>query len=213
MFPKVTPIVRTLLYINFIVYAVQRLTGYGDALLQYFALWPIGQPEYGAAPFELWQLVTYAFLHDPLNIWHITLNMFALWMFGPAAEWVLGSRRFGFYYLACVIGAALAQLFIVPAMYTPAGETIGASGGIMGLLVFFGLAFPRQRIYVYFAIPMPAWVFVTLYGAVELWSGIFGRSDSVAHFGHLGGMATGLLLFLLWRSYVRERIAALGQFR
>jgi membrane associated rhomboid family serine protease len=213
MFAKITPVVGALLSINFIVYAAQRLTGYGDALLQYFALWPLGTPEYGAAPFEPWQLVTYAFLHDPSSVLHIALNMFALWMFGPAAEWVLGSRRFGFYYLACVIGAALAQLFIVPAMYAQGGETIGASGGIFGLLVFFGLAFPRQRIYVYFAIPMPAWAFVTLYAAVELWLGVFGRSDSVAHFGHVGGMATGVLLFLLWRKYVRTRIAALGQFR
>jgi membrane associated rhomboid family serine protease len=211
MFPKITPVVRALLYVNFIVYAAQRLTGYGDTLLQHFALWPLGTPAYGAAPFEPWQLVSYAFLHDPDSLLHIVSNMFALWMFGPAAEWVLGSRRFGFYYLVCVVGAALAQLFIVPAMYAESGDTIGASGGIMGILVFFGLAFPRQRIYLYFAIPMPAWVFVTLYGVFELWLGVFGSSDAVAHFGHLGGMAAGVLLFLSWRGYIRGRIAALGQ--
>ena len=214
MLPKVTPVVRALLYANLIVYAAQRLTGYGDALLQNFGLWPLGAPAYGQAPFEPWQVVTYAFLHDPVSILHIASNMFALWMFGPAAEWVLGGRRFAWYYLLCVIGAALAELFIVPAVYPQGGEvTIGASGGIMGILVFFGLAFPRQRIYLYFAIPMPAWIFVTLYGVFELWLGVFGRSDSVAHFGHLGGMATGLLLFVFWRSYIRSRIVQLNQLR
>jgi membrane associated rhomboid family serine protease len=206
MFPKITPVVRALLYANFIVYAAQRLTGYGDALLYHFALWPLrGNEANGGAPFEPWQLLTYAFLHDPATILHIASNMFALWMFGPAAELVLGSRRFGFYYLACVIGAALAQLFIVPSMYAGGGETIGASGGIMGVLLFFGLAFPQQRIYLYLAIPMPAWIFVTLYGLYELWLGVFSSSDSVAHFGHLGGMLTGLLLFFIWRSYIRSR--------
>jgi membrane associated rhomboid family serine protease len=211
MFPKITPVVRALLYANFIVYAAQRLTGYGSALLQHFALWPLGHPAYRLPPFEPWQLVSYAFLHDPVNILHISFNMLMLWMLGPAAEWVLGSRRFGFFYLACVVGAALAQLFIVPAMFTQGGDTIGASGGIMGIQAFFGLAFPRQRVYVYFAIPMPAWAFVSFSVVVELWLGIFASSDGVAHFGHLGGMATGLLLFLLWHDYIRSRIVAIAQ--
>jgi membrane associated rhomboid family serine protease len=217
MFPKITPVVRALLYVNFIVYAAQRLTGYGGALLDYFALWPLGGAADHQPPFEPWQLITYGFLHDPRSSLHIISNMFALWMFGPAAEAVLGSRRFAFYYFACVVGAALAQLFIVPAIPAQAavrfGETFGASGGVMGLLVLFGLAFPNQRIYVYFALPMPAWVFVTLYGVFELWLGVFGSSDGVAHFGHLGGMATGVLLFLLWRDDIRSRAAQFSQLR
>jgi membrane associated rhomboid family serine protease len=209
MFRNLTPVVRALLYANFIVYALQWLTGYEEDIDRLFALWPLGQPAYDSAPFEPWQLITYGFLHA--NLLHIFSNMFALWMFGPAAELVLGSRRFGFYYFACIVGAALAQLFIEPMLYQGGGSTVGASGGIMGVLLFFGLAFPRQRIYVYFAIPMPAWIFVTLYGAYELWLGISGSSDNVAHFGHLGGMATGLLLFLVWRDYIRSRLERFTQ--
>ena len=206
MFRSLTPVVRALLYLNFIVYALQRLTGYGIALEHAFALWPVGGDRLDrlAAPFEPWQLVTYAFLHDPSNWLHILSNMFALWMFGPAAEWVLGSRRFGFYYFACVIGAALTQLFVEYTMYPNPSSTVGASGGIMGVLLLFGAAFPRQKILLYFAIPMPAWLFVTLYGLYEFWLGIFGSSDGVAHFAHIGGMLTGLLLVLLWHDRVRD---------
>jgi rhomboid family protein len=203
---RITPIVRALLYLNFIVYAVQRLTGYGGALEYWFALWPPGASDAssGAAPFEPWQLVTYAFLHDPRSVLHIISNMFALWIFGPAAEWVLGSRRFGFYYFACVIGAALTQLFVQHAMEPLPVSTVGASGGIMGVLLFFGVAFPRQKVLVYFAIPMPAWLFVSLYGVFELWMGIFASSDGVAHFAHIGGMLTGLLLVAVWRDRIRS---------
>jgi membrane associated rhomboid family serine protease len=52
---------------------------------------------------------------------------------------------------------------------------------------------------------MPAWLFVTLYGILELCLGVFGTSQGVAHFAHLGGMATGYLLILYWRRRYRQR--------
>jgi membrane associated rhomboid family serine protease len=47
---------------------------------------------------------------------------------------------------------------------------------------------------------MPAWLFVTLYGLLELFLGITGTSQGVAHFAHLGGMLGGYLLIRSWRS-------------
>jgi membrane associated rhomboid family serine protease len=200
MFRTMTPVVRALLYVNLIVYGLEWLTG--DRLLVSFALWPLGADRlYGAPPFEPWQLVTYAFLHDPTSIWHLFGNMFALYMFGPDAELTLGWRRFSFYYFACVIGAGLTQLWVVQSFSPGQGETIGASGGIFGLLLFYGMTFPQRRLLLLFPpIPMPAWVFVTLYGVLELSLGVFGRVQGVAHFAHLGGMATGLALILYWRA-------------
>lgn len=199
MFHRMTPVVRALLYANLIAYALERLTG--DRLLVLFALWPLDASQYGAPPFEPWQLISYAFLHDPENLWHLAGNMFALWMFGPDAERVLGARRFLVYYLACVIGAGLTQLWVMHAFAPGAEETIGASGGIFGLLLFYGVTFPRRRILLLLPpIPMPAWLFVTLYGFLELYLGVSGRMQGVAHFAHLGGAATGLLLWLFWRS-------------
>jgi membrane associated rhomboid family serine protease len=194
-----TPAVRAILYVNLIAYALERLTG--DTLLGLFALWPLDAHRlFGAPPFEPWQLVTYAFLHDPDSLLHIAGNMFALYMFGPDAELALGPRRFVFYYLACVVGAGLTQLWVTQGMAPSPEETIGASGGIFGLLLFYGLNFPQRRILLLFPpIPMPAWLFVSLYTVLELYLGVSGRMQGVAHFAHLGGAATGLLLLVYWR--------------
>jgi len=200
MFRNLTPVVRAILYCNLIVYALEWLTG-GEQMRVYFALWPWNADRlYGAPPFEIWQLVTYAFLHDTASIWHLLGNMFALYMFGPDVELSLGARRFTLYYFTCVVGAALAQLVVVQVVAPGPYETIGASGGIFGLLLFYGMAFPHRRLMLLFPpIPMPAWLFVTLYGILELSLGVTGRMQGVAHFAHLGGMATGFLLILYWR--------------
>jgi membrane associated rhomboid family serine protease len=77
---------------------------------------------------------------------------------------------------------------------------MGASGAVFGILLAFGVAFPQRRIMLLIPpIPMPAWLFVSLYGALELGLGVFGTQQGVAHFAHLGGMAAGFLLILYWR--------------
>jgi membrane associated rhomboid family serine protease len=82
---------------------------------------------------------------------------------------------------------------------------VGASGAIFGLLLAFGMMFPNSMIYIYFLFPMKAKWFVVLYGALELFSGLGLPGDNVAHFAHLGGMAFGLILILLWRHNDRNK--------
>jgi membrane associated rhomboid family serine protease len=184
------PVTLALLVANVAVFAAQQL--WNDWLVIHFALWPRGDfalPGLGFdVGFEPWQLVTYAFLHG--NWQHIFFNMFGLYMFGSGVEEYLGSRRFLLLYFASVLAAAFTQLIVV----SSSGNgfpipTLGASGGVFGLLLAFGWLFPRNRVTLLFPpIPMPAWVFVTLYGLVELGSGVFGTQKGVAHFAHLGGM-------------------------
>src|SRR5580700_4362003 len=82
-----------------------------------------------------------------------------------------------------------------------AEEVIGASGGVFGVLLAFAWYFPRQRIILLFPpIPMPAWLFVTVYGLLELFLGVTGTQQGVAHFAHLGGMLGGALCILYWRA-------------
>jgi membrane associated rhomboid family serine protease len=102
--------------------------------------------------------------------------------------------------MTCVVGAAIAQLLVMHLQRGMPAPTIGASGGVFGLLLAYGMAFPQRRLVLLFPpIPMRAWVFVTLYGLVELVLGVTGTQAGVAHFAHLGGMAAGFLLILFWR--------------
>ena len=190
------PATRALLFINVAIFAAQLLTG--DLLLRPFALWPPASPQFPNAPsFQVWQLLTYGFLHGSLT--HLFFNMFALYMFGGEIERLFGSRRFLVYFLACVVGAAVAQLIVLSGMNRPPVPTVGASGGVFGLLLAYGLAFPRRKLMLLFPpIPMPAWLFVTLYGLLELYLGVTGSGQGVAHFAHLGGMAAGALLLVYW---------------
>ncbi len=161
-------------------------------LLTSFALWPVG------AGFQPWQLLTYAFLHG--GLFHIAFNMFALYMFGSAIERVFGARRYLAYYLVCVLSAAIAQLLtaaITGAVY----PTVGASGGVFGLLLAYAIYFPHSRIMLIFPpIPMPARVFVIVYAALELFLGVTGTEEGVAHFAHLGGLVGGFIMLRYWRS-------------
>ncbi len=156
-----------------------------------FALWPLGS---GFAP---WQLVTYALLHGGLL--HLAFNMYGLWMFGSALEQVWGARRLLQYYLVCVLVAGLVQLMVAsgsPMAY----PTVGASGGLFGLLLGYAMLFPQRRLMLLFPpIPMPAWLFAVVFGVLELTLGVTGEASGIAHFAHLGGMLGGWLMLRYWR--------------
>ena len=187
---------RSLLLINLAVFALQNFGG--ESLIDYFALWPVGSEALGAPGFEPWQLITYSFLHGGLT--HLLFNMLALVMFGGDVERVWGRDRFLTYYFVCVLSAGLAQL-LVGLSGNASGETIGASGGVFGLLLAFAMMYPRRTILLIFPpIPMPAWLFVTLYGVLELVLGVTGAEANVAHFAHLGGMLGGYLMIRFGRS-------------
>lgn len=170
-----------------------------DFVEYHFALWPIHHA-YGTAPFHVWQLVTYAFLHSTGNYAHLAFNMLGLWMFGAPVENALGTPRLLAAYFAAVVTAAITQLF-VPQLFGAAPEaTIGASGGVFGLLLAFAMLFPKLKVVPLIPpIPMPAWVFATLYAVLELLLGVSGRMADVAHFAHLGGMVGSFLVVNQWR--------------
>ncbi len=188
--------VNCLIAANVLVYLLQLLSG--GAVDDLFALWPLQSVE-GQPHFHLWQVVSYAFLHDTNTYWHLLLNMFGLWMFGSGIERYVGSRRLLACYFASVVTAALAQL-TVPMMFgAPPEATIGASGGVFGLILAYAVLFPKSKVAVYFVIPMPTWLFATLYAALELFQGVTGSQSGVAHFAHLGGMVGSALVIWQWR--------------
>lgn len=202
MFAQLPPVSRALLIANGLVFLLQQVFTAGAFTA--FALWPLAEvrmPGGGAEMLFLpWQLLTYGFLHGSLA--HLFFNMLALLMFGGPIEQVWGPRRFLLYYVVCVVGAGLVQL-VVATMAAREGQaypTIGASGGVFGILLAYGMMFPHHRVMLLFPpIPMKARTLVIAYGAIELVMGMTGTMPGVAHFAHLGGMAFGFLLIQYWR--------------
>ena len=181
------PVTQALLIANVAVFFLQ-----GAAQLDAFMLWPLAAGPFGSR-FEIWQIVTYSFLHA--NMAHIFFNMLALYMFGSDIERLFGSRFYLQYYVACLITGAAAHLVVTAWMGAPPAPTVGASGAMFGLLLAFGWYFPQRRVMLLFPpIPMPARVFVILYGVIELALGVSGTARGVAHFAHLGGMLGGFLM-------------------
>ena len=203
MLPNLPRITKILLIANIAGFALQWLLG--DVALASLMLWPLGDGLYDAAraatTFLPWQLLSYGFLHG--GVMHLAFNMLALVMFGAQLEHTWGVRRFLTFYLVCVVGAGLCQL-LVGSMAVSQGQspypTIGASGGVFGLLLAYGMLFPNQRVMLLFPpIPMKARTLVILYGVFELSLGVTGLQPGVAHFAHLGGMLFGWLLIRYWR--------------
>ena len=171
--------------------AVFLLGGSGTAML---ALWPLESGRFGP-----WQLVSYAFLHGSFS--HLLFNMFAVWMFGLQIEQTWGSKRFITYYMVCVLGAAITQLVVLQATGSM-WPTVGASGGVFGLLLAYGVMYPNNRLMLIFLpVAIKAKWFVLIYAVVELLFGVTGTMPGVAHFAHLGGLffGAGLLWYWGWR--------------
>jgi len=183
----VTPAVKLLLIVNIAVYVLQRL------VLPY---WLVGL--FGLVPylvwheFYIWQLFTYQFLHGGLM--HLLFNMLALWMFGCDLERRWGSEFFLKYFFVAVVGGAILNTLFLPGQI---GPSIGASAGIYGILLAFGLIYPNQIIYFYFLFPIKMKYFVMIIGGIALLSSLDSGQGGIAHLAHLGGMVFGYV-YLRW---------------
>jgi membrane associated rhomboid family serine protease len=219
------PVVKNLIIINVLVYIAQESFGsQSPTILNLFALHDVH-----SVFFKPYQLITYMFLHGGID--HILFNMIALWMFGALLENYWGAKRFLTYYLLCGLGAGILHLVVLYFQMAPVMEefhsassaiqleyinspnfrvnepTLGASGAIFGCLAAFGYLFPNSLIYVYFLIPIKAKWFVFIYGALELTLAIRNSAgDNVAHFAHLGGAITGLIIVFFWNKTNRKTL-------
>lgn len=183
---KIPPVVLNLIIINVIVFIAQNVLDSTLNLTMRFALYP-----YNSGYFEPYQLVTHMFLHG--GIFHILFNMWALWLFGSVLEKIWGPKKFLIFYLVCGLAAGLAETFLVSG-----GPAIGASGAVMGLLGAFAYTFPNTQFYMIpFPFPIKAKYMAAIFAAFDLFGGVAG-GDNVAHFAHLGGLAMGLILCIIW---------------
>jgi membrane associated rhomboid family serine protease len=149
----------------------------------------------------VFQVITYAFLHDPHSITHILFNMLILWMFGSQIEMDFGTRQFLEFYFWCLIGAALVTIGVSYMTFiggNPAQPTIGASGALFGIYAAFGMLHGEQEIMM-FPIPITmkakyfVWILVVVTVALALAQASGSRSASVAYTAHLGGLLFGYI--------------------
>jgi len=182
----ITPAIKFLLIFNTGVFFLQLFLN--PQILYLFGL----VPYLVWHDFYLWQLFTYQFLHG--GLFHILFNMFALWMFGCDLERRWGSNFFLKYYFVSVVGGGILNTLFVPTQVAP---SIGASAGIYGVLLAYGLIYPNRIVYFYFLFPIKMKHFVLIIGAIEFYSSIAASHSGIAHLAHLGGMAFGYV-YLRW---------------
>jgi membrane associated rhomboid family serine protease len=188
-----TPVVQWLIIANAAVYLVTLVGPRVTSELAFIPSLILVRP---------WTLVTYMFVHG--GFMHILFNMLGLFFFGPPLEARWGSREFlKFYFLCGLGGAVLSFLFADHAI-------VGASAAVYGVGLAFAMNWPDTPIYIWGIFPVPARILFALVVAFSLVSAFSGRSDGVAHFAHLGGIAAGFA-YLKWDG--RRRSSALREWR
>jgi membrane associated rhomboid family serine protease len=194
-FPPFTPWVKRIIIACAAVYLLATLLGllsvplYND-LIKYFSLVPGLVVRRGM----LWQLVTYSLLHA--GLWHLLMNMLTLWMFGAQEEVDWGSRKFLEFYLFCVVGAALVTVAVayMHVGMDPGTATLGASGGVYGVLVAFGMLYGDREIFLFpFPFSMKAKYLVGIIVFLVVISTLQPSQGGVANFAHLGGLFFGFV--------------------
>lgn len=200
--PQVTPMVKRLLIINVAVYFLQ-IVGADRVLVEWFSIYPVSL----SAALQLWRLITYQFLHG--GLWHIILNMWALWMFGPALERHWGGKRFLIFYLSCGAAGGAFYLLLVIIGFLSALPMVGASGAILGLFAACAILFPSVSLFL-FPIPAPIPIRVAAIG-ISLIYILFVATKSANAGGdaaHLAGMAAGAMYVFSqpWRAKLKLKI-------
>jgi len=199
----VTPAVKLLLIVNVAVFlivnvAVIALDPFLESrIFMFFGL----VPSLIWNNFYLWQLFTYQFLHG--GLFHILFNMLALWMFGCNLERRWGSEFFLKYYFVAVVGGGILNTLLVPSQSAP---SIGASAGIYGILLAYGLIYPNQIVYFYFLFPIKMKYFVWIIGGIAFYSSLTAGQSGIAHLAHLGGMLFGYLYLRRGNPWDRFRL-------
>ena len=209
--PALTPMVKRLLVITSLAFALQYLVSFGEAgelwVNAYLGLAPLSWAQlFPIVPF--WQLLTYGFLHDTHSLGHIAYNLLILYFFGTMLEGIVGSRRFLVVYLSAMLsGAVLHMLFGL--FFGETKPAIGASGAVLGVMIATAVLQPNAQVILLFVPVKLKWLAIGLvtldvYGLVEGWR--TGESPYVAHFVHIGGAAYGFLAARrgwIWRDPIR----------
>lgn len=203
-FPSVSPMVKILVIINVVVFLVSTtITPLENFIFSWFSLYPATL----GLSLQVWRLITYQFLHG--GLWHIILNMWALWMFGPTLERYWGSKRFLIFYLSCGVAGGLFYIMLVTIGFLSALPLVGASGSILGVFAACAILFPSVSVFL-FPIPVPIPIRVAAIGGALIYILFVAAKSSNAggDAAHLAGMAAGAIYVFSqsWRTKLRLKI-------
>lgn len=172
-FPRITPAVQVLIAINVAVMFV-AYTIWGDINAMLAFRWS------AIDEMRWWTALTYMFAHA--GMWHLIVNMYTLFVFGPRLEHMWGTKRFVRFYVLAGLGGLLAHVLFVRSD----GMLVGASAAVFGVMGAFAFQWPRQEIHLFGILPMRVWTFVVAMAVFNLAMGVLG-APGVAYFAHLGG--------------------------
>ncbi len=180
--------VLNLILANVAVYAAQMLFGlkFTERLSLHANLFQ--------EPWNFYQLLTYGFLHDPDDLTHIVFNMLGLWVFGTDLENIYGRAELLRVYLTTIVVAGLVWVIVAAIGHDGRDVLLGASGGVMGMMILFVLNFPRRKLLIWGVLPTPAWALGVVYVGLDLF-GAGHPTDNVAHVAHLSGVAFGFIYY------------------
>ncbi|MFM8578832.1 MAG: rhomboid family intramembrane serine protease [Planctomycetaceae bacterium] len=186
--------VMTIIVANIAVWVINLLTA-GEVPLQ---RWLSLGGDFFSHPWTIWEPLTYGFLHDDSNPWHLVFNMVALWFFGREVEVIMGRAEFFRFYLTSIVLAGLVWVVSVNIGAHDGGRTalIGASGAVMAVLAVFVWYYPRQTVLIWGILPVPAWALGVLYFVSDV-QGAASGGGRVANVAHLAGAIFGAIY--AWR--------------
>jgi membrane associated rhomboid family serine protease len=202
---------KTLVVVNIGFFLLQLITadGRGPDRLSPFTEALLMDPQKVFFEGQIWRLLTAAFLHDTHSAWHIIINMVILWYFGQDVEELYGPREFLAFYLTAAIlsnlvWGATAQFahpqVVEPGLEwlrrrAPTPQALGASGAIFAVIVVCACHYPFRTILLFFILPMPLWLVVSIYVLVDLVSFLNRNAPGVAVGAHLAGAAFGFTYY------------------
>jgi len=185
-------VTNTLILVNVAIYIIDVFAD--SRISQALAL----QADLFTHPWDFWQLLSYGFVHDSRGVMHILFNMFTLWMFGNDVEAIYGRRNYLLLYLSLIVLSGLSWLVIVNLTSDTVDQAriIGASGGIIGILMIYIMHFPTRVFMIWGVVPVPVWILGTLMAIGNIAGALNPDDDSnVAYTAHLAGAAWGYLFY------------------
>ena len=175
--------VTNLVILNAAIFLLNVFVGGDHRVVQWLAITPTDLWK----PWLWWKLLTYGFVHNPLDIGHVFWNMFGLFIFGRDVELRYGRWEFLRFYLGAIVVGALVWCIRLNLMDVTQAQVIGASGGVTAVILLFVYNFPRRTILLFFVLPVPAWVLGVIIIAGDAF-GFIGSDKNIAFDVHLVGI-------------------------